>query len=255
VTGRRSAPAESERIEAVTTDLWYTLCYLGSADRRRSESERRRVWTEPLVAGGLSRTSANQRLRSLADWADAQERIGRAPSVDRQAAYLARLSGARIEAADVRRRLDAILLRAHVRRAPGARGALAALRSRGYRLGLVSNLAHETSGAAVGVLRDLGLDRFFGSRQFSSDLPWSKPRPEPFRRCLEELGVEPARAVHVGDRSIDRLGARRAGMRAIQYTGLHRAEFGRSRPASERPVAATPAAASWGEVLRLLPRE
>jgi len=44
-----------------------------------------------------------------------------------------------------------------------------------------------------------------------------KPDPEPFRRALDDLGVAPERAVHVGDSlATDVAGAARAGLRAIR---------------------------------------
>ena len=40
-----------------------------------------------------------------------------------------------------------------------------------------------------------------------------KPGPKIFRVALDRLGVEPARALHVGDSDADELGAQRAGLR------------------------------------------
>jgi HAD superfamily hydrolase (TIGR01509 family) len=240
--------------EAVTTDFWFTLCYLPAAARRRVERERFETWADPLEVAGLSRATVRRHLRALAAWTDAEERRGRAPSIGRQSIWLARRSGVALDANVVTRRLEASLRGSPIRAAPGVREALAQLRDRGLRLGLISNLVNESAAVAEVILQELGLDRFYSSRVFSSDLPWSKPDPRPFRRCLDALGVDPAASVHVGDRAIDRVGARRAGMRAIVYTGLHRAEFGRTVPRVERPPSGTPRAASWREVVRLIGR-
>lgn len=43
-----------------------------------------------------------------------------------------------------------------------------------------------------------------------------KPHPRPFRMALDELGVQPDAAIHVGDRpGEDRAGARAAGMACV----------------------------------------
>jgi FMN phosphatase YigB (HAD superfamily) len=246
--------ARRPMVAAVTTDLWYTVCYLSVAAQRSVEAERRRLWSGPLRATGLPSGAALAHVRALERWNDSEERRGFAPHLDRQAAWLARRTGATIDAAEVAYGLNALLRSAPVRPAPGVRPALRALRDRGLRLGLVSNLVNETSEGARTLLEDLELQDLYVSRQFSPGLPWSKPRPGPFRRCLAELGVAPGRAVHVGDRGIDRLGAHRAGMRAIVYTGLHGVEFVGSPPAVDRPPLRAIRAATWPQVLRRIER-
>jgi len=239
-------------IAAVTTDFWYTLCFLPSAARRRVEARRRRAWSTPLRAAGLDGTTTRRHLRALERWNVAEERRGHAPSIARQARRLAAGSGVDVDAAAVTRGLESSLRGVPVRSAPGVHEALARLADRGTRLGLVSNLVNETSASVTGILEELGLDRYWSSRQFSSDLPWSKPLPGPFRRCLRELGVAPGAAVHVGDRALDRVGAHRAGMRAIVYTGLHSVEFGRTVPRADRPPARAIQAVTWKQVVQLL---
>lgn len=75
-------------------------------------------------------------------------------------------------------------------------------------------------------LRALGLRDAFDVIVFSDELGrrHRKPSPEPFLRALRELGVEPAHAVHIGDRPAkDVAGARGVGMRAIRVrTGEYR---------------------------------
>jgi HAD superfamily hydrolase (TIGR01509 family) len=58
----------------------------------------------------------------------------------------------------------------------------------------------------------LGLARFFEAVVTSADAGVAKPDPAIFRKALERLGVEPARALHVGDERIDEEGALAAGM-------------------------------------------
>ena len=57
-----------------------------------------------------------------------------------------------------------------------------------------------------------------GAAAFSDEMGVPKPAAEIFRRVLDQAGVGPAVAVHVGDDPVtDVAGARGVGMRAIHY--------------------------------------
>jgi putative hydrolase of the HAD superfamily len=89
---------------------------------------------------------------------------------------------------------------------PGAFETVRRLRLRGLALAVVSNWD-------VGLaehLERLGLDLPVVT---SADAGAAKPDAAIFRRALERLGVEPGRALHVGDSPEDEQGARAAGMR------------------------------------------
>jgi putative hydrolase of the HAD superfamily len=61
-----------------------------------------------------------------------------------------------------------------------------------------------------------------------------KPAPEPFLRCLDDLGVDPDEAVYVGDDwHIDIQGARAVGLRVIW---LQHALIQRSFPQTETAI-------------------
>jgi HAD superfamily hydrolase (TIGR01662 family) len=88
--------------------------------------------------------------------------------------------------------------------------ALAALRSAGLRLGLVSNSARDVREFA----RHHGLDVDAGISSFHHG--HSKPHPSIFRAVLDLLEVDPLEAVMVGDTIADDIeGALALGMRAI----------------------------------------
>ncbi len=88
--------------------------------------------------------------------------------------------------------------------------ALAALRSAGLRIGLVSNSARDVREFA----RHHGLDVDAGISSFHHG--HTKPHASIFRAVLELLGVEPAEAAMVGDTIADDIeGALALGMRAI----------------------------------------
>ena len=95
---------------------------------------------------------------------------------------------------------------------PGAAEALAALRARGFRVGVVSN----ADGRVAALLAAAGLAPHLETIVDSHLEGVEKPDPEIFHRALARLGVAAARTAYVGDiHSIDVLGARAAGLAAI----------------------------------------
>lgn len=95
---------------------------------------------------------------------------------------------------------------------PDTRPTLAALRSRGLALGVVSNWDHRLPA----LLDALGPEFRFQAVVYSQRAGVEKPEPAIFRRALRELVAEPDEAVHVGDRQKEDVeGARAAGMHAL----------------------------------------
>jgi putative hydrolase of the HAD superfamily len=93
---------------------------------------------------------------------------------------------------------------------------LDSLHDRGLRTGLVSN-TWDPRWLLERDLEQMGLLSRLDATVFSSDVGVRKPRPEIFRRALDELGVEPDRSVFVGDRlQADVKGAGDLGMTTIQ---------------------------------------
>ena len=92
---------------------------------------------------------------------------------------------------------------------PGVEEALDALRARGLRLACVSNWDVSLADA----LAAAGLAGRLDAVVSSAEAGAPKPDPRPFRLALERLGVEPGRALHVGDDEADRRGAAAAGLR------------------------------------------
>ena len=89
---------------------------------------------------------------------------------------------------------------------PGVAEAVASLQRRGLALAVVGNWDMTLPGhlAEVG-LGDLAVVTSAGAGA-------AKPDPRPFRLALEELGVRPERALHIGNEETDDLGAKAAGM-------------------------------------------
>lgn len=99
---------------------------------------------------------------------------------------------------------------------PDAPAMLAALRSRGLRVGLLSNTLWGREHHERVLRRDGVLDLFDGA-VYTSEIPWTKPHPNAFRAAMEAVGIDdPAACVYVGDRLFDDIyGAQSAGMRAV----------------------------------------
>ncbi len=172
----------------------------------------------------MGRTEAHGAVERMEAWARDLEARGRCPSVPRQADRLGRECRTRLDGDAIAAQLDRLIRAAGVLLAPGAAPALDRLRSAGVRLGLVSNLLHGTGEGCRELLRSFGILAPFSVLVFSDEHPWSKPGPEPFRYAVRRLGASPRDSAHVGDLAYDILGARRAHLSPILYTGLHRLE-------------------------------
>lgn len=95
----------------------------------------------------------------------------------------------------------------------GARVTLEALRTRGLRLGLITNGPRIKQQHKVDVL---GVRHLFDTVLVSAEVGLEKPDPRIFHRAAEELGVEPTRCLFVGDNpEKDVLGAEQAGMQPV----------------------------------------
>ena len=97
---------------------------------------------------------------------------------------------------------------------PGVDAALSALAD-DHALGVVTNGPRDAQSTKM---RAVGLDERVDAVVYAAADTAPKPDPEPFERALDDLGVEPARAVHVGDSASDVAGAANAGLRSV-YLG------------------------------------
>jgi putative hydrolase of the HAD superfamily len=93
---------------------------------------------------------------------------------------------------------------------------LDSLRQQGLKLGLVSN-AFDPGWLLHRDLEQMGLGERLDVAVFSSEVGVRKPHPAIFERALSHLGVEPERALFVGDRLYEDVrGAAEAGMTTAQ---------------------------------------
>jgi HAD superfamily hydrolase (TIGR01509 family) len=92
----------------------------------------------------------------------------------------------------------------HFELVPGTVDALERLRSLGLELAVVGNWDLTLRR----LLEEIGLIGHFGAVVHAA----AKPAPDGLLQALAELGVEPSRALHIGDDEVDELAARAAGM-------------------------------------------
>ena len=96
---------------------------------------------------------------------------------------------------------------------PDAMRTLEALRSAGFKLGLITNGSVRMQSRK---LEHLALVPMFDTIVISAAEGVHKPDPEIFRRALERLGVDAAHACYVGNHSdVDVAGGKAAGLKAI----------------------------------------
>lgn len=105
---------------------------------------------------------------------------------------------------------------------PATEPALAVLRSRGYRMAVISN----ADGRVEGLIRGAGLAPHFEFVLDSHVEGVEKPDPEIFLRACRRMGVEPGRSLYVGDLyPVDVVGARRAGLWTVLLDPLGRLDY------------------------------
>ena len=105
---------------------------------------------------------------------------------------------------------------------PGAREALQELKSKGMRLGVLTNSG---KAAAFKTLTDSGLLGFFEFVLTRDDTETMKPRPEGLLKAVGMLGLEPGEVCYVGDSVYDIKAAKQAGVRAVSVaTGSYGVE-------------------------------
>ncbi len=104
----------------------------------------------------------------------------------------------------------------HTATDPEAAPMFQALRSRGIKIGVLSNTIWPREWHRSFFERD-GVVDLIDADVYTSEIPWTKPAPEAFGAAVEALGLsDPSRCVYVGDRLFDDVwGAQNAGMRAI----------------------------------------
>jgi len=218
-------------IKAISFDFWHTLFTEQPGAFRLYQHRRRSLLAEMFPQHG-SRLEADL-ARACSIEAESHHRIWQEehrtlPAKERVSAILDHLDVAVSEpalATIVARFEEGILEHPPVLIA-GAREVLSSL-SRRYRLGIISDVGFSPGRVLKQVLADNDLLGAFDSLVFSDEAGRAKPHLEVFERTARSLAAEPGAMVHVGDlERTDIEGAKRAGYRAIRFTGITRMEEG-----------------------------
>ena len=86
---------------------------------------------------------------------------------------------------------------------------LSSLKSRGLKLGILTNGGHELQSAKISLI---GLEKYFDEILISWDTPYNKPEKEIFELMANRLGVNTDETVYVGDAPLNDIhGSRSAG--------------------------------------------
>ena len=208
------------RIEAVTFDCWNTL--LRERDFALPRERRATALVETATGAGvaLDATAAGDAVRAafdrhLALW---MEGIGSgANEIARWALETAGVGDAATRAPELARRFEDAALDGDAEPLPGAGDVLERLRSRGVRVALICDTGMSPGRVVRELLRRAGLLGALEVQIFSNEVGVPKPHPRMFERALAPLGIDPARAVHIGDlRRTDVAGGRAFGMGTVR---------------------------------------
>ncbi|HEX7391590.1 MAG TPA: HAD family hydrolase [Thermoplasmata archaeon] len=223
---RRQARVRMKKIAAVTFDLWDTLIQENPGGSARVAGIRAERIGSILSSRGLMHTedeilAAHEKTGQFLQlvWIKRRDMAVRDQVLFMLSSIDGRLAGKLTEQdlRDVEKAYTESLLDNPPRLLPGAKDALKDVRGKGYRLGLISNTGR-TPGSTLRILMDrMGILGDFDVTTFSNEIMIRKPAEGAFKVTLERLRVVPKAAVHIGDDpESDVLGAKRAGMRAIQ---------------------------------------
>jgi FMN phosphatase YigB (HAD superfamily) len=212
-------------LRAVTFDFWSTL-FVDTRGREREEL-RAAVLSDTLRAADLSVTGHALADSLRASW-DHFDKVWlhehRTPPCGELVDAILTSLCVRLPAelvAPLVDRFERLVLELPPEPMPGAVYTMPSLADR-YRLAIICDTGYSPGS----VLRQL-LDRhdllgYFEYAYFSNEHGISKPDTRAFIHVLEELGVRPAEAAHVGDiQRTDIAGAQAAGMSAVHFVGAN----------------------------------
>lgn len=93
------------------------------------------------------------------------------------------------------------------------------LKSKNYKLAVISNGGHETR---MNIIQGLGIEHYFDEIISSGAFGKSKPHAEIFLHAAAKLNVEADQCLYIGDHPVnDVQGAKNAGMHALWMQGFH----------------------------------
>ncbi len=223
-------------IQAVLFDLGDTLLHFETADHKKLlQAATRPVYDgvcelgyHPPAYEAYSRVMKWQFLRAYF-WSRVRRREVRILPTMRRAHMSMRLNLTDAESEDVSNRAIPSVQRFFTKDAH-ASDIVAELARDGYKLGIVSNTV--LPGVSIdGFLDREGLLSCFPVRVYSSEVGYMKPNRRIFQVAIDQLQVDPARTVFIGDRlDNDVRGASRLGMKTIHVVHGEPKRRGWTRP-------------------------
>jgi HAD superfamily hydrolase (TIGR01549 family) len=213
------------RIEAVTFDFVNTLAFHPDRAARKRKRAALKEWLRSR--GDHIERQALRSVVSTAEGIRAASHCGEERGGTTQASdYIVRALQLRItrkERAELEQLLEDLHRENRYCAAEGVVGVLRFLRSRGLRLGIVSNRGPNGGLVLRSELERIGAAGFFEPTAISSsdEVGFRKPDSRIFLSSLRALQVAPEQTAHVGNKKLtDIVGARRLGMLAVRYAGI-----------------------------------
>jgi putative hydrolase of the HAD superfamily len=219
-------------LRAVTFDFWSTL-FVDTRGRER-ETLRAAVLDEALRGAGLqaSERALEESLRASWDhfdtvWLNEHRTPSCGELVDAILGSLRAHLPPPLREALVDR-FERLILEIPPEPMPGAVFTVPQLAKR-YRLAIICDTGYSPGAVLRALLDHHDLLGYFEYTYFSNEHGMSKPDTRVFLHVLEELGVRPSEAAHVGDiQRTDVAGAQAAGMSAVHFVGANNADVDRS---------------------------
>ncbi len=221
----------SQPQHAVTFDLWLTLMFEASTGRGEL---RVRDGVKALGDAGITvePTTLNDTLRAVGRETTVEHDSGfDRPFVERMEQILdAAAPGARssINADQFEafsRAIDEPFLVRSPTIYPEAQGVLRAITEMGVRRALISNVGSTSPDVYRRFLEREGIGRYLEVLTFSNEIASAKPAAKMFTHTLDQLGIAPENALHVGDNlHADIGGAKDVGMSAVWIKGYDERE-------------------------------
>jgi putative hydrolase of the HAD superfamily len=227
-------PATSNKITAVTFDLWQTLLL----DNREQGQARALVRLEG-AQDALGRFGEHYDLEHIRQaYRACYRRCHQIRDEERDISFreqvetfINNISPGLVDRLDqgtlediVRIYADSFLVhppRPHAEAVP----VLRALHEMGMRLGLISNTGMTPGTTFRTFLEHHGILDYFDILTFSDEVRLAKSSTEIFLMTLRAMGVSPTEAVHVGDHVVnDVVGAKRSGLKTVWITGFYERE-------------------------------
>jgi len=219
-------------LRAVTFDFWNTL--FADARGREREVLRASILRDHLRASGLEATerAIHDSLRASWDYFDTVWlREHRTPPCSELVGAILASVGATLPPpafGELVSRFERLVIELPPEPMPGAVYAMPQLAER-YRLAVICDTGYSPGSVLRELLENHGLLAHFDYTYFSNEHGMSKPDTRVFVHTLEELGVRPTEAAHVGDiQRTDIAGAQSAGMAAVHFIGVNNADADRS---------------------------